>query len=50
MIEVTLTGDQYATKSLRKNRLAGKLRVNGNMKPVDGLTGVYYQLRADILK
>ncbi|RMF39239.1 MAG: DUF3299 domain-containing protein [Planctomycetota bacterium] len=50
MIEVTLTGEQYATKSFRKQRLAGTLHVNRNVKPVEGLTGVYYQLRADIIK
>lgn len=50
MIEVTLSGDQYATKNMRKQRLAGTLHVNPNLKPVDGLTGVFYQLRADILK
>ncbi|MFN3191667.1 MAG: DUF3299 domain-containing protein [Aureliella sp.] len=49
MIEVSLTGDQYARKSFRKQRLAGTLRINRDMKPVDGLTGVFYQLRADIL-
>ncbi len=50
MIEVSLTGDQYAKKSFRKQRLAGTLRVNPNLKPIEGLTGVFYQLRADILK
>lgn len=50
MIEVNLTGDQYARKSYRKQRLAGELRVNGILKKVEGLNGVYYQLRADILK
>ena len=50
MIEVSLTGDQHARKSYRKQRLAGKLRVNSQLKPIDGLTGVYYQLQADILK
>jgi hypothetical protein len=50
MIEVTLTGDQYAHKDLRKKRLAGTFTVNPYLKPVDGLQGVYYQLRADILK
>jgi hypothetical protein len=50
MIEVTLTGDQYAHKDLRKKRLAGTFSVNPYLKPVDGLQGVYYQLRADILK
>ncbi|MEZ6136047.1 MAG: DUF3299 domain-containing protein [Pirellulaceae bacterium] len=50
MVEVTLTGEQYAKKDLRKKRLAGTLRVDPHLKPVDGLNGVYYQLRADILK
>jgi hypothetical protein len=50
MIEVTLTGDQYAHKDFRKKRLAGTFSVNPYLKPVDGLQGVYYQLRADILK
>jgi Protein of unknown function (DUF3299) len=50
MIEVTLTGDQYAHKDFYKKRLAGKFTVNSYLKPIDGLEGVYYQLRADILK
>lgn len=50
MIEVTLTGDQYAHKDLRKKRLAGTFTVNPYLKPIDGLQGVYYQLRADVLK
>jgi hypothetical protein len=50
MIEVTLTGDEYATKSLRKQKLAGTLRVNRVLKPIEGLTGIYYQLKADQLR
>lgn len=50
MIEVSLAGDQHAQKSYRRQRLAGTLHVNPYMKPVDGLTGVFYQLQADILK
>jgi hypothetical protein len=50
MIEVTLSGEQYARKSYRKQRLAGTLYVNRQLKPVEDLTGVYYTLRADILK
>ncbi|HBE66891.1 MAG TPA: hypothetical protein DDW52_01950 [Planctomycetaceae bacterium] len=50
MIEVTLEGDQYATKSLRKQRLAGTLSVNQQLKRVDELEGVFYQLKADIIK
>lgn len=50
MIEVVLSGDQRARKSYRKQRLAGILRVNPDLKPIEGLTGVFYQLQADILK
>jgi hypothetical protein len=50
MIEVSLAGDQYARKSFRKQRLAGTLRINRDMKPVEGLNGVFYQLKADVLK
>lgn len=50
MIEVSLTGDQYATKSYRRQRLAGTLRVNEDIKPIEGLDGVFYQLKADVLK
>lgn len=50
MIEVTLTGEQYATKSYRKQRLAGTLKVHEGLKPIEGLTGVFYQLKADVLK
>lgn len=50
MIEVSLTGDQYARKSFRKQRLAGTLRINPSLKPVSGLDGVFYTLKADILK
>lgn len=50
MIEVSLAGDQYARKSFRKQKLAGTLRVNRAKKTVPGLDGVFYQLKADILK
>jgi hypothetical protein len=49
MIEVTLTGDSLATKNMRKQKLAGTLHVNPHLKPVDGLQGVYYTLKADII-
>jgi len=49
MIEVTLSGDQVAHKSMRKQKLAGTLRVNRALKPIDGLEGVYYTLRADLI-
>lgn len=50
MIEVHLTGDQYAYRNLRKKSLAGKFSVNPELKPVNGLTGVYYELQADLIK
>jgi hypothetical protein len=50
MIEVKLTGDEFASKSLRKHSLAGTLLVRPYKKPVDGLDGVYYELEADHFK
>ncbi len=50
MIEVSLSGKQYAQKSYRKQRLAGELHVDRALKPVDDLEGVFYQLHADIIK
>jgi hypothetical protein len=47
MIEVRLTGDEFASKSLRRHSLAGKLSVRPFLKPVDGLNGVFYELEAD---
>jgi hypothetical protein len=49
MIEVTLSGDNVATRNMRKQKLAGTLHVNRALKPIDGLQGVYYTLRADII-
>jgi len=49
MIEVTLSGDNFATKSMRKQKLAGTLHVNRTLKPIDGLEGVYYTLKADYI-
>jgi hypothetical protein len=50
MIEVTLSGDKYAHRNFRKKSLAGTFLVNPHLKPIEGLTGVYYQLQADVLK
>lgn len=50
MIEVTLSDDLYATKGYRRQRLAGKFHVNSSLKPIQELTGVYYQLKADVIK
>ncbi len=50
MIEVTLVGDLALQPSNRKLRLAGTLSVDPQLKPISGLQGVYYQLRADHLQ
>ena len=47
MIEVTLSGDDFAMKSMRTQKLSGTLRVNRQLKPIEGLQGVYYTLQAD---
>jgi hypothetical protein len=47
MIEVTVPENQRIKYSTRKRKIAGTLRVDSHMKRVDGLTGVFYQLRAD---
>lgn len=49
MIEVTLTGDKVVNGRMRKQKLAGTLRVNRTLKPIEGLEGVYYTLKADYL-
>ena len=47
MIEVTLQENQRVRYSTRKRKLAGVLKVDSRLKPVDGLKGVYYQLLVD---
>ncbi len=47
MIEVTLKGDQTVDYSMTKRKLAGTLRVNPSLQPVDGRPGVDYQLFAE---
>ncbi|MCC6508301.1 MAG: DUF3299 domain-containing protein [Pirellulaceae bacterium] len=49
MIEVTLSGDDYAKKGMRTQKLSGTLRVNRQLKPIEGLEGVYYTLQADFI-
>ncbi|MFO1064816.1 MAG: DUF3299 domain-containing protein [Pirellulales bacterium] len=50
MIEVTLSGDDFVTRSTRKQKLAGTLKVNRMLKPVEGLNGVFYQLKVDLVR
>jgi hypothetical protein len=47
MIEVTVPENQRIKYSTRKRKIAGTLKVDYHLKRVDGLTGVFYQLRAD---
>lgn len=48
MIEVTLKGHDKVTYSMRKRKLAGKLRVDSRLKLVgEKLGGVYYRLEVD---
>ncbi len=49
MIEVTLSGDDVAKKGYRKQKLSGTLNVNTQLKPIEGLQGVYYTLKADYI-
>jgi hypothetical protein len=50
MIEVRLSGEQFAQKSLRRHSLAGTLQVRPFIKPIEGLQGVYYELEADVFR
>lgn len=50
MVEVTLEGDVTLDYSMTKRRLAGVLKVNPTLQPVQGRPGVYYQLIADYAK
>lgn len=51
MIEVTVPGKGGAVQySRRKQKLAGTLKVDTRLKRVDGLTGVFYQLQADVVR
>lgn len=47
MIEVRLVADKFASKSYRQFSMAGILDVTPNLKPIEGLQGVYYQLEAE---
>ena len=49
MIEVKLAPPQRINFSYRKRRLGGILHVDGKLKPISGLQGVYYRLEADYL-
>ncbi len=50
MIEVTLEEPLQTAYSMTKRKLAGELKVDMSLKPVSGVNGVYYQLKADHLR
>ena len=50
MIEVNLGGDLLIEPSMRKLRLAGTLSVDPQLKPLNSVQGVYYQMRVDHLR
>ena len=47
MIEVTLDEPLRIEYSMRKRKLAGIFKVDTQLKAIDGLGGVYYQLQAN---
>lgn len=50
MIEVTLEEPLQTVYNMKKRRLAGEMKVDMTLKPVSGLNGVYYQLKANHLR
>ncbi len=50
MIEVTLNGDAFARYGMRQVKLAGTLLVDNQLKPLNDLQGVFYQLKADVYR
>lgn len=50
MIEVTLEKPLQTSYNMKKRKLAGELTVDMALKPVSGVNGVYYQLKADHLR
>jgi len=50
MIEVTLEEPLQTAYNTKKRKLAGELKVDMTLKPVSGVNGVYYQLKADYLR
>ncbi len=50
MVEVTLGGDDFAKYKMRQVKLAGTLMVDQHLKPIEGLEGVLFQLKADVYR
>jgi hypothetical protein len=50
MIEVTLRDPHRARFSFQRRKIGGVLQVDTQLKEINGLTGVYYQLDADYIR
>jgi hypothetical protein len=50
MILVTLRDPQRTEYNQRKRKLTGQLKVDANLKPIKGVTGVYYQMDAESIQ
>lgn len=50
MVEVTLSGDNFARYAQRQVKIAGTLHVDTQLKPIADLQGVYYQMDADVYR
>ena len=50
MVEVTLDSGLSTRYTRRKKKLAGVFLVDTELKPVSGLQGVYYQLKANYVR
>lgn len=47
MVEVRLTGDKTVDFSYNRRKIGGTLRVHTDLKKIEDLTGVFYELEAD---
>ena len=50
MILVTLRDPQRTAYNQRKRKLTGELKVDMHLKPIQGVTGVYYQMDAESIQ
>lgn len=50
MVQVTLRDPLQISYSMKRRRLMGTFHVDGALKPVSGVNGVYFQLDADNVK
>lgn len=50
MVLVTLRDPQRTAYNQRKRRVTGELKVDANMKPIKGVTGVFYEMDAESIR